>query len=99
MPDVLITFYCDRADADLVTDTLRPLSQSPLHIAETHVLGHDFGDALTGELVRGALERTAIALVEEQGATKPLVEAVVAARRSKSVRWIITPIVDRGRAQ
>lgn len=99
MPDVLITFYCDRADADLVADTLRELAKSPLHIDEIQVLGHDFGDALTGELVRGALQRTAIALVEEEGATKPLVEAVVAARRSKSVRWIITPITDRGRAQ
>lgn len=99
MPDVLITFYCDRADADLVTETLRTLSESPLHIVETQVLGHDFGDAVTGELVRGALQRTAIAMVEDEGAAKPLVDAVVAARRSKSVRWIITPVVDRGRAQ
>lgn len=99
MPDVLITFYCDRADADLVVDTLRELSKSPLHIDQTQVLGHDFGDALTGELVRGALQRTAIMTIEKEGATKPLVEAVVAARRSKSVRWIITPVLDRGRAQ
>lgn len=98
MPDVLLTIFCDRADSSLVTDTLRVLTDSPLHIDEIHVLGHDFGDALTGELVRGALQRTAVAAVIAEGATASLVDAVVAARRGKPVRWLITPVLDRGRA-
>jgi len=98
MHDVLLTIYCDRADSTLVTDTLRGLTDSPLHIDEIHVLGRDFGDALTGELVRGALRRTAIAAVVAENATATLVDAVVAARRGKPVRWLITPVLDRGRA-
>lgn len=99
MDERLLTFYCSTVDRELVADTLRALSTEPVHVRPQDVLGHDFSDAHAGEQVRGNLQRTAIELVTPANEIEALVAAVAASRRSRPVRWHVTPLIARGRIE
>lgn len=97
MTDMLLTFYCAASDRDVVADALRRQTSAPLHLRDEQVLGRDFGDALTGEKVRGALRRAAIDLIVEAEAVSILVGTVADARRGHPVRWHSMAVSARGR--
>ncbi|WP_420144654.1 DUF3240 family protein [Sphingobium sp.] len=97
MTDMLLTFYCAAVDRDGVADGLRHGTQAPLHLRDEQVLGRDFGDAVAGEQVRGALRRAAIDLIVQEEAVEPLVAIVTGVRRGHPVRWHACPVAARGR--
>ena len=97
MDECVLTFYCATIDREVVADTLRALSSEPVHVRPQDVRGRDFSDAHAGEQVRGNLQRTAIELVTAATDVVALVAAVAASRRSRPVRWHVTPLLARGR--
>lgn len=97
MTDMMLTFYCAAIDRDTITDALRAVTHAPLHLRDEQVLGRDFGDALAGERVRGALRRAAIDLIVAADSVAPLVQTVSGARRCHPVRWHSVTIAARGR--
>lgn len=97
MPDVVLTLYCASADRGLVAALLREATRAPVHVREEQVLGHDFGDAGTGERVRGSLRRVAYELVVAENEAEALVDRIGSARRNMPVRWRTTAVAARGR--
>jgi hypothetical protein len=97
MPEMLLTFYCAAADRQIVAEALRTATTEPIHLRDEDVHGRDFGDAGTGEQVRGALRRSAIDLIAQEDAVDGLVAAVEASRRAFPVRWQTVAIARRGR--
>ena len=99
MDERLVTFYCSTVDRDVVAETLRALSNEPVHVRPQDVLGRDFSDAHAGEQVRGNLQRTAVELVVAASQVDAMVAAVAGCRRSRPVRWHVTPLMARGRIE
>jgi len=97
MDEVLLTFYCAPPDADSLAGTLRAASGQPVHLRSEIVHGRDFGDALISEQVAGALKRVALALVVARNEAESLVLAADQARRGQPVRWVMTPVLAKGR--
>ena len=99
MDERLLTFYCSTVDRDVVAETLRALSDEPVHVRPQDVLGRDFSDAHAGEQVRGNLQRTAVELVVAASQVEGTVAAIAGCRRSRPVRWHVTPLMARGRIE
>jgi hypothetical protein len=97
MAEVLLTFHCALADADMLADVIRSHSKAALHRRAESVLGRDFDDADTTERVSGILRRQALELIIEEEMVDSIVAAVTAARRALPVRWHAVPVVRRGR--
>lgn len=97
MAELLLTFHCALADADLVAEVIRSHSKAALHRRAEAVLGRDFDDADTTERVSGILRRQALELIIEEEMLDSIVAAVAAARRALPVRWHVVPVVRRGR--
>lgn len=97
MSEVLLTFHCTSADAEIVGEAIREVSPVPLHQRAEAVMGRDFSDAMTGEQVSGLLRRSAIELITGQDTVDAIVAAVTAARRRSPVRWQVVPVLHRGR--
>lgn len=97
MDDVLLTFYCAPADADAVAITLRAASGQPVHLRAETVHGRDFGDALISEQVAGTLNRAALDVVTPRDQAEVLVLAAGRARRGQPIRWLMTPVLAKGR--
>ena len=97
MDDVMLTFYCAAAEADALALMLRGETGLPIHVREEVVHGHDFGDALIQEQVMGRLRRAAVVLEVPRSKGEALVGAVAAMRRPQPVRWVMTPVLARGR--
>ncbi len=99
MDDVLLTFYCAAAEADAIALALRALSGAPVHVRAETVHGRDFADARVSEQVTGTLDRAAVELVAARGKADALVAGVAGTRRAHPVRWIMTPVLARGRLE
>lgn len=98
MPELLLTLYCNRADAEPIAAALRDATRHPVHQREETVYGLDFSDASTAENVAGRLQRCAIDLrVEDEAAAQALIAAVAALQRTGPVRWRLTPVIASGR--
>jgi len=97
MDEVMLTFYCVTAEADVIAVTLRAASGQPVHVREEIVHGRDFGDARVSEQVVGTLQRAAVELVVPLASVDALVARVAEARRAQPVRWVAVPILARGR--
>lgn len=97
MAELLVIFHCGKADTEVLVEALRHLTTAPVHVRQEQVFGRDFGDARTGEQVRGSLERSTITITASISELDPLVAAVTHARRAMPVRWITVPISGRGR--
>lgn len=97
MADLLITFHCARGDAEALALALRGAAGVPVHWADDVVLGHDYGDAGTGEQVDGLLRRTALSLVVGEAQAPAVVAAAHAARCRAPVRWHAVPVHSHGR--
>lgn len=97
MDDVKLTFYCGPTDADTLVDAIREVSDQPVHVRAEIVHGRDFGDARISEQVAGTLNRTALDVVARRDAAEAVVIAVGCARRGQPVRWVMTPVLARGR--
>lgn len=97
MDDVILTFYCAAGDADALATTLRGATGLPIHVREETVHGHDFGDAHIREQVMGTLHRAAVVLEVSREKGNSLISAVTTMRRAQPVRWVMTPILARGR--
>lgn len=97
MAEVLLTFHCARADADIVGNALHELARGPVHVRDEMVLGRDFDDARAAEQVTGQLRRTALQVVLEDGLIEQAVAAVDTSRRRFPVRWQVVPVLARGR--
>ncbi len=97
MDEVMLTFYCSPADADTLAVTVKAQSGQPVHLRRETVYGRDFGDARVAEQVAGALDRAALEVVTPRAQADALVTAVAQARRAQPVRWMMTPVLARGR--
>jgi hypothetical protein len=95
--DAKITFYCAAAEAEAIAMTLRSASGRPVHVRSETVYGHDFGDARVSEQVVGTLQRAAVELIVERNSIDTLVAKITEARRAQPVRWVVTPVLARGR--
>lgn len=93
----MLTFYCGPADADALAITLRAVSGQPVHLRAETVHGRDFADARIAEQVSGTLSRAALDVVTPRDQADSLVTAVGQARRAQPVRWVMTPVLARGR--
>ena len=93
----MLTFYCAASEADALALLLRGQSGLPVHVREEVVHGHDFGDAGVQEQVLGTLRRAAVALDVPRARADELIATVAGARRAHAVRWVITPVLARGR--
>lgn len=93
----MLTFYCAPADTDSLAVTLRVASGQPVHVRAETVHGRDFGDARISEQVAGTLNRVALDVVAPRDQADALVNAVGQARRGQPVRWVMTPVLARGR--
>lgn len=99
MDEMLVTFYCAKADAEGLIAVLRTASGAPVHVRHEQVFGHDFGDARTAEQVRGSMDRAAITLTAAARDLDPLVAVVTDARRAMPVRWHAVALDARGRIE
>jgi hypothetical protein len=97
MDDIMLTFYCAAAEADALALLLRGETGLPVHVREEVVHGHDFGDALIQEQVLGTLRRAAVVVEVQRAKGDALVRTVAAMRRAQPVRWVMTPVLARGR--
>ena len=97
MDDVVLTFYCAAAEADMIAENLSTASALPVHVRAEAVHGHDFGDAKISEQVLGQLARAAVTLEAPRATAEALVRTVAALRRGMPVRWVMVPVVARGR--
>jgi hypothetical protein len=95
--DIMLTFYCAAAEADALALLLRGQSGLPVHVREEVVHGHDFADAGVQEQVLGTLRRAAVVMDMPRAKADALIAAVTAARRAHAVRWVMTPVLARGR--
>jgi hypothetical protein len=97
MADLLFTFHCARGDAESLALALRGVANAPVQWRDEVVLGHDYGDAGTGEQVEGLLRRTALALIVPESRAAVLVDAARNARCRAPVRWHAVPVHSQGR--
>jgi hypothetical protein len=95
--DIVLTFYCAAAEAEALALLLRGQSRQPVHVRDETVHGHDFADADMQEQVMGTLRRAAVMLEAPRAKADELIAAVASARRVQAVRWVMTPILARGR--
>ena len=93
----MLTFYCGAVEADIIATTLRAHGGLPVHVRAETVHGRDFTDANVSEQVTGTLDRAAVDLVAPRDKADALIAAVGAARRAHAVRWVMTPVLARGR--
>jgi|GEM_PF-512670 hypothetical protein len=96
-PALLVSFACGLADAEPLALALREACPGPIHWREERVLGHDYGDADTGELVEGLLRRAVLDLIAPADQLDRLVETARSARCRAPVRWHAVPVHSRGR--
>lgn len=97
VPDMMLSFHCSTADAEIIAAALRNISTAPIHMHDEAVLGRDFDDADLGEQVTGRLRRTCIALLVEDPIVDHLIEAVRTCRRRLPVRWHTVCVAAQGR--
>lgn len=97
MDDVLLTFYCGPGDAEGLAATLRAVSGQPVHFRAETVHGRDFADARIAEQVAGTLNRAVLDVVTARDQAEALVLAAGRARRTQPVRWLMTPVLAKGR--
>jgi len=97
VPDLMLSLHCATADADVIANALRTITDAPIHLHDEAVLGRDFSDAALGEKVTGQLRRTCIELLVEDTMIDDLIEAARTCRRRLPVRWHAVPISAQGR--
>lgn len=97
MDDVKLTFHCGPGDADTLVAAIREISDQPVHVRAETVHGRDFGDARISEQVAGTLNRATLDVVARRDAAEAVVLAVGRAHRAQPVRWVMTPVLARGR--
>lgn len=97
MDDVMLTFFCAEAEADTIALALKATSEQPVHVRAETVHGRDFGDARISEQVAGTLNRAAVSVVAPRSQAEALVLAVAQAHRAQPVRWVMAPVLAKGR--
>jgi hypothetical protein len=97
MADLLLTLYCNPADASLIAALLRDETRQPVHQRNEIVYGFDFSDANAAERVDGRLARCAIELCIDEHAAMACVERIGAMARKGPVRWRLSPVNASGR--
>lgn len=97
MDEVVLTFHCAIAEAEVIASSLRAASGRPVHVRQEIVHGRDFSDAKVSEQVTGTLIRAAVELIVARDRIDALTAVVAAARRAHPVRWHAAPVIARGR--
>lgn len=97
MPDVLLSFYCARADGAAIADALREATHTPVHLRDELVFGLDFSDASTAERVSGQLNRCVVELTVAGDMVDTLVQRIADLKRAAPVRWQVAPVSQSGR--
>ncbi len=97
MLDMMLSLHCATADADVIANALRTITDAPIHMHDETVLGRDFSDAALGEKVTGQLRRTCIELLVKDTMISDLIEAARICRRRLPVRWHTIAVSAQGR--
>lgn len=97
MPEVLLTIYCNKADAAPIASAMLEVTRHPVHQRDETVYGLDFSDATVAESVSGRLGRCAVDVRVAEEEAQGLLDRIGAMKRAAPVRWRITPVIASGR--